>query len=127
MYISPIGYLGDVLYHEHTDRYRWDNHSDRDSNGDYNTKPDRIETKLLNRRVEDGRCKNHEGKVVNKRTAEQINNADHEHDNIAVKGQCYQPVCSVLGDVGHCYEMAKYYRSGYEHENHAGGTKCFRD
>ena len=84
-----------------------------------------LKPSLRTGRVEDGSGKDHEGKVVNERAADQVNDADHDQDHIAVNGQLHDPVGCLLGDIGHGYEMAENGRPCNEHEKHAGGSEGF--
>jgi len=72
------------------------------------SEPYQVITEFSNDRIEDGSGKDHECKVINKRTSQKINQPNQNQDEMAFKRKLCNPIRCNHRNLRHCNKMSKY-------------------
>src|SRR5271157_835045 len=99
--------------------HRGNDNADHDGDREHDAEPDRIETELLDNREKDGGGENHKGEVIDERAADEVYEADNNHDDIPVEGKMCGPVRHELWNVCDRYKMAQDRGASNQQQDHA--------
>src|SRR4030043_2320019 len=78
-------HFGNIFHHKDIHCHRWNDNSNHHGNRDDHAKPDGVKPQFDDGRIENRSGKNHESKVVDKRTSHLVDHRDDDHPDVTIQ------------------------------------------